>query len=142
MSKQISATLVILVVCVMCLPVLTIYALRASPAEGDELIVDDGCLDDPMYPNPLEFGRDKALEHILAEHSELDLDLPEDWTVANGNPNLIGVTTRVYVAQGWKVTVRHNMNPSAAFNVEVEYTGENGFTWEGWVNQDGSVEPL
>jgi len=50
----------------MCLPVLTIYALRASPTEGDELIVDDGCLDDPMYPKPLEFGRDKALEHILA----------------------------------------------------------------------------
>lgn len=142
MSKQISATLVILVVCAMCLPVLTIYALRASPTEGDELIVDDGCLDDPMYPKPLEFGRDKALEHILAEQSELDLDLPEDWTVANGNPNLIGVTIRVYVAQGWKVTVRHNMNPSAAFNVEVEYAGENGFTWEGWVNQEGSVEPL
>ena len=83
-------------------------------------------------PNSHEWARDTALD-------SLDMLKPSSWSKQDTTPEgLIGTNIKTYTSGDLTITVSHNLNPSADFDVKVE-NGEN--TWDLWVSQDGTTQP-
>jgi hypothetical protein len=98
-----------------------------------------------------ESARDMIIGYILTTYPQTSsLTLPEQWVFEDATPEgLLGSSTFIYSGMGWTITVKFNIVLEPVYTVIVEYEGDNGFTWEGTVDQSltvtetgTSLEPL
>ncbi|GAI73884.1 unnamed protein product [marine sediment metagenome] len=96
-------------------------------------------------PEGSAFGRETALQYILANHPELSgLGNPSKirtpWFEGTLTPEgWVGSNTVQYTKGEWTVTVSNAVIRDPVYSVEVEFTGDNAFQWKGTVDQDGNV---
>lgn len=96
-------------------------------------------------PEGSVFGRQIALQYILANHPELSV---------LGNPSkirtpwlegvltierFIDLNTVQYTKGEWTVMVSNAVVRDSVYSMEVEFMGDNAFHWKGTVDQDGNV---
>jgi len=105
-------------------------------------VPDTGATDVPEGP---VFGRETALQYILANYPELSgLENPSKirtpWLEGILTPEgLIGSNTVQYTKGEWTVKVSNAVVRDIVYSVEVEFTGDKAFNWKGTVDQDGNV---
>jgi hypothetical protein len=89
-----------------------------------------------------ESARDMAIQYIVENYPELaDLAVPSEWTFTDLTPEgMLGASTYRYMGLGWNVTVRFMVVLEPVYTVTVEYSGDEGFTWEGTVESSVVVE--
>lgn len=103
---------------------------------------NNGATDIPEGP---VFGRETALQYILANHPELNgLGNPSKirtpWFEEILTPEgLVGSNTVQYTKGEWTVKVSNAVVRDPVYSVEVEFKGDNAFHWKGTVDQDGNV---
>lgn len=86
-----------------------------------------------------EDARDIIVSYLVETY--VSVDAPSGWTVEDLTPEgLVGYFTQKFRGGGWTVTVGNPVVWKPVFDVEVEYSGDTSFTWEGTVDQTGSVE--
>ncbi|MBA7714806.1 hypothetical protein ES703_123838 [subsurface metagenome] len=91
------------------------------------------------------FGRETALQYILANHPELSgLENPSKirtpWLEGILTPEgWVGSNTVQYTKGEWTVKVSNAVIRDPVYSVEVDFTGDNVFYWKGTVDQDGNV---
>jgi hypothetical protein len=119
--------------------------------EWDELNqrgVGEGSEEPPKEFKTPEFARDTAISFILRSHGELKgLTAPSTlemrsvtWEERDLTPQgWLGWSKLEYAAEGWTVDVSWAVVLSPKYTVEVSFTGEKAFHWEGTVDQAGVV---
>jgi len=91
------------------------------------------------------FGRETALQYILANYPELgELVNPSrirtPWHEEDLTPEgWVGTTTVQFTKGEWTVKVSSSVVLEPVYTVEVEFTGSNGFCWRGTVDQAENV---
>ena len=108
-------------------PVASLYAWHAGRTDS--------------VPEGPEFARGAAIDYVLDEYGELKvLKAPTYWKERNLTPEgLVGSNTVQFTSGGWTVTTRNAVVLRPTYSVEIEYTGEIGFSWSGTVDQNGNV---
>jgi hypothetical protein len=88
-----------------------------------------------------ESALNTAIRYVLVAHDEvIGVEAPSSWEVRDLTPEgLVGVSEREYTAEGWTVTMSWAVVRFPVYEIEMSYTGEGGFRWEGSVDQDGAV---
>ena len=87
-----------------------------------------------------EQARDKAIQYILSNHPEIDVESPLNWVTEMHTPSgLLGSLIIRYLSDGWDVTVRYPVIQYPDFTVEITYSGAHAFTWTGLVCNAGIV---
>jgi hypothetical protein len=90
---------------------------------------------------PPEYAKDLAIQYIIDNYLELDLELPEAWAFEVLTPEgLVGASTHQFTGGNWEVNVSYAVVMRPDYTVSIRYTGDAGFTWEGTVNQSSNVE--
>jgi hypothetical protein len=89
-----------------------------------------------------EEARDIAVEYVIKNIDVMkDIEAPSRWLTEETTPSgLVGYSSRKYVSEGWSVNVSNPVVWKPIYQVEIEYTGEFNFTWEGTVDQSGSIK--
>jgi len=91
------------------------------------------------------FGRETAIQYILANHPELsELENPSKirtpWFEGVLTPEgWVGSNTVQYTKGEWTVKVSNAVIRDPVYSVEADFTGDNAFHWKGTVDQDGNV---
>ncbi len=90
---------------------------------------------------PPEFGRDTAIRFVLVKHGELKgLEAPSSWEEKDLTPTgLVGAAKLQYTADGWTIKVSWPVVWRPTYTVEIDFSGDGGFKWEGTVDQAGTV---
>lgn len=99
-------------------------------------------------PEGSAFGRDAAIQYILANYPELNglgdpskIRMP--WHEESLTPEgWVGSNMVQYTKGEWTVKVSNAVVREPIYTVEVEYTGEISFQWKGTVDQDGNVAKM
>ena len=84
---------------------------------------------------------DKALDFILNAHEGLSgLRIPSTW-VNEGlvYEDIVGYSVVRFTSGEWTAEVGNAVVQEPVYNVEVVFTGELSFTWQGTVDQSGNV---
>ncbi len=118
--------------------VLGLIVAMAFPAAGMYLALSGSGGKAPEGP---EIALKAAIDYVISSHEELKgLEVPDSWRRENVTPErLLGATTLRFTGDDWTATVMFApINPSA-YKIEIDYTGEGGFHWEGQVYRDGNV---
>lgn len=91
-----------------------------------------------------ECARDAAIEFIIENHPELrSLRIPTSWETKDMNPERIpGISKLRYVSPGWSVNVTNPVVLRPKYTIMIDCTVEEGFYWEGTVDQEGNVNEL
>lgn len=129
--------------------VITPHVMRLTVSDGWVLsAVIDGVWDEVNQREkvvsellPPEMARDVAVAYVI-EHYELSgLTVPSDWDEIHegGVPELIGYTKLMYTAGDWTVYVGHAVVARPVYEVEIEFSGEPAFKWNGTVDQSSTV---
>jgi hypothetical protein len=89
-----------------------------------------------------EDARDIAIEYIIKNIEAMKgIEIPSGWiaeeTTTSGH---VGFSSRRYICEGWTVNVSWPVVWKPTYQVEIDYTGEFTFSWEGTVDQSGNVE--
>ena len=88
--------------------------------------------DHGYIPKGHAWARDTAVEC-------LKITAPDQWSEQDvTNTELLGTSIMEYTSGDLVVTVSHCLNPTADYDVTVEYNGES---WSLWVNQNSQVTP-
>jgi hypothetical protein len=89
-----------------------------------------------------EDARDIVVAHLIGSLPELrGHEAPEDWTVTDLTPEgLLGLSISEFTSGSWTVRVRNPVVWKPTYEVEVEYASDPALTWQGTVDQSGSVE--
>lgn len=89
-----------------------------------------------------EDARDIAVEYVIKNMEAMKgVEIPSGWIAEETTPSgLLGFASRMYVCDWWRVNVSWPVVWKPTYQVEIEYTGEFTFSWEGTVDQSGSVE--
>jgi hypothetical protein len=128
--------------------VITPHIIRITIVEGEvvDAVIDekwDEINQTQITPEELllpENARDQALEYIIVNYPDLGFDVPDVWISEAHNPSgLLGSSTMRYFSKGWNVTVRYPVIQYPDFEVEIHYTGETEFLWQGTVYNEGTV---
>jgi hypothetical protein len=93
---------------------------------------------------PPEMARDAAVIYVIERYELSDLAAPAEWAeiAEGGHPAVIGYTKRMYVAGDWAVYVGYPVVARPVYEVEIEYGGDPGFSWNGTVDQSSTVTEL
>ena len=91
---------------------------------------------------PPEIVKDSAIEYILGRYAELGtITVPELWAFEILAPTgLIGASIQRFTGDGWTVNVTFPVVMEPVYTISIRYSGDVSFTWEGTVDQDGTVE--
>lgn len=108
----------------------------------EEIEEEDG--DSETTVQSPEWGRDTAIAYITETHEELlSLDVPTSWERIDRTPEgLVGSAKLEFSVEGWTVNVSWMVVRVPSYTIKIEHIGEKSFTWEGVVDQDGSVEEV
>jgi hypothetical protein len=89
-----------------------------------------------------EDARDIAVEYIIMNMEAMKgIEIPSGWIAEETTPSgLVGFSSRKYMCEGWTINVSNPVVWKPIYQVEIEYTGEFTFSWDGTVDQSGSVE--
>ncbi|TET73314.1 hypothetical protein E3J39_00440 [Candidatus Bathyarchaeota archaeon] len=89
-----------------------------------------------------EDARDIAVEYVIKNIEAMKgVEIPSRWIAEETTPSgFFGFSSRRYMCEGWTVNVSSPVVWKPTYQVEIEYTGEFTFSWEGTVDQSGSVE--
>ena len=89
-----------------------------------------------------EDARDIAVEYVIKNIDAMKgIEIPSRWIVEETTPaGLVGFSSRKYISEGWVVNVSNPVVWKPTYQVEIEYTGEFTYSWEGNINQSGSIE--
>ena len=89
-----------------------------------------------------EDARDIVVAHLIGSLPELrGHEAPEDWAVTDLTPEgLLGLSISEFTSGAWTVRVRNPVVWKPTYEVEVEYASDPALTWQGTVDQSGSVE--
>jgi hypothetical protein len=89
-----------------------------------------------------EDARDIAVEYVIKNFEAMKgIEIPSRWIAEETTPSgLVGFSSRRYMCEGWTVNVSNPVVWKPTYQVEIEYTGEFTFSWEGTVDQSGSIE--
>ena len=89
-----------------------------------------------------EDARDIAVEYVIENIEAMEgVETPSLWIGEETAPSgLVGSSSRRYMCGEWTVKVSWPVVWKPTYRVEVEYTGEFTCSWEGTVDQTGSVE--
>jgi hypothetical protein len=97
-----------------------------------------------LRPNILmpEDARDIAVEYVIENMEAMKgVETPSGWIGEETTPSgLLGFSSRRYMCGGWTVNVSWPVVWKPTYQVEIEYTGEFTYSWEGTVDQSGNVE--
>lgn len=130
--------------------VITPHVMRMTVSDGQVLnaVIDDvwdelnqrmKAVSGLLIPDT---ARDVAVAYVIEHYDELvDVWAPVDWAEVHegGKPVVIGYTKLIYVAGNWKVYVGYAVVARPVYEVEIEYTGEPAFNWNGTVDQSSMV---
>jgi len=88
-----------------------------------------------------EDARDIAVEYIIKNIEAMrGVEIPSGWIAEETTPSgLFGFSSRRYMCEGWTVNVSSPVVWKPTYQVEIEYTGEFTYSWEGTVDQSGSI---
>ena len=91
-----------------------------------------------------EWGRDTALEYVFAAHEELKgIEVPTIWDSVDLTPEgFVGSSKVQFIAHDWTVTISWMIVRLPIYNVEIGYSGDGGFNWNGEVDQLGAVNEI
>jgi len=89
-----------------------------------------------------EDARDIVVAHLIGSLQELEgVEAPEEWTKTDLTPEgLLGLSISEFTSGAWTVRVRNSVVWKPTYEVEVEYSFDPALTWQGTVDQSGSVE--
>jgi hypothetical protein len=89
-----------------------------------------------------EDARDIAVEYVIKNMEAMKgVEIPSGWIAEETTPSgLLGFASRRYICEGWTVNVSNPVVWKPTYQVEIEYTGEFTYSWEGTVDQSGSIE--
>jgi len=89
-----------------------------------------------------EDARDLAVEYVIENIEAMKgIEIPSRWIAEETTPSgLLGFSSRRYMCEGWTVNVSNPVVWKPTYQVEIEYTGEFTYNWEGTVDQSGSIE--
>ena len=89
-----------------------------------------------------EDARDIAVEYVIKNMEAMKgVEIPSGWLAEETTPSgLVGFSSRRYMCDGWSVKVSWPVVWKPTYQVEIEYTGEFTYSWEGTVDQSGSIE--
>ena len=133
--------------------VITRHVMRINISDGQVLsAVIDGKWDELNQREkvvsellPPGEARDSAIAYIIEHYEGLSgIEVPPEWAEIHegGQPAVVGYTKRMYQAAGWTVYVGNAVVASPVYDVEIEYSGEPAFTWNGTVDQSSTVTEL
>jgi hypothetical protein len=101
------------------------WTLAQNPRTPDAVAPYNG---NGYVPKGHDWARDQAV-------SFLDLAQPGSWSFEDVTPiDTLGTAVYRYQSGGLTVTVSHCLNPTADYQVTVEYQGQ---AWSMWVSQNG-----
>jgi hypothetical protein len=109
------------------------------------IVVAAGNLVQDEAPEGPVFGRDVALRYLFESKPELSglvnpSTIRTPWHEEILTPEgCVGEITVQYMKGKWTVTVSTPVVLKPVYYVEVEFTGNPTFTWEGTIDQDGNV---
>jgi hypothetical protein len=88
-----------------------------------------------------EDARDIAVEYVINNIEAMKgVEIPSGWIAEETTPSgHVGFSSRRYMCEGWTVNVSNPVVWKPTYQVEIEYTGEFTFSWEGAVDQSGSI---
>ena len=92
-----------------------------------------------------EMAKDIAVSYVIEHYDELSgVEIPAEWAEIHegGLPAVIGYTKRMYVAGDWNVYVGYAVVALPVYEVEIEFSGEPAFNWNGTVDQSSVVTEL
>ena len=90
-------------------------------------------------------AKDSAIAYIIEHYEELSgIEVPTEWAEIHegGQPAVIGYTKQMYKAGDWNVYVGYAVVARPVYDVEIEYSGEPAFNWNGTVDQSSTVTEL
>ncbi len=89
-----------------------------------------------------EDARDIAVEYVIKNMEAMKgVEIPSGWIAEETTPSgLVGFSSRRYICDGWSVNISWPVVWKPIYQVEIEYTGEFTYSWEGTVDQSGSIE--
>lgn len=89
----------------------------------------------------LENIRDQAMTYVAANHTQtLPLMTAFHWTGSQNESGMLGAETYIYTDNDWKVTIEYPVVPNPTYNVDIQYTGDGGFSWIGTCIDDVITE--
>ena len=128
-----------------------IYAVSVS-YEGETSFTWEGTVDQlcnvmetstSLRPEILmpEDARDIAVDYVIENIEAMKgVEAPSMWIAEETTPSgLVGFSSRRYFCDGWSVNVSNPVVWKPTYQVEIEYTGEFTCSWEGTVDQSGSI---
>jgi hypothetical protein len=89
-----------------------------------------------------EDARNIAVEYVINNKDFMKgIEIPSKWITEEMTPSgLVGYSSRRYMTEGWSVNVSNPVVWKPTYKVEIEFSGDFAFTWEGTVYQSGNVE--
>jgi hypothetical protein len=89
-----------------------------------------------------EDARNIAVEYVIKNMDAMKgIEIPSRWIAEETTPSgLVGFSSRKYISEGWTVNVSNPVVWKPTYLVKIEYTGEFTYSWEGTVDQSGSIE--
>lgn len=89
-------------------------------------------------------ARDLAIEYVIRFHEEAEgLEPPSSWRERDLTPvGWLGSSKRQFLADDWNVNVSWAVVRYPVYTVEIEYTGEVGFFWEGMVEEADDIDEI
>ncbi len=136
--------------------VITGHTARVKVVSGEVVsaVIDDvwdemgqqgiGSVDD-NEPNTTvispEFAVDSAVAFAIESHDELEgLEAPTGWEITDLTPEYLLGASKIRLTSGdWTVEASWAVVRFPVYNVEITLSGEGGFTWEGSVDNEGTV---
>ena len=88
-----------------------------------------------------EDARDIAVEYVINNVEAMKgVEIPSRWIAEETTPSgLVGFSSRRYMCEGWTVNVSNPVVWKPTYQVEIEYTGEFTYSWEGTVDQSRGI---
>jgi len=129
--------------------VITRHVMRVTVSDGRVLsAVIDGVWDEVNQREkvvsellPPEMARDAAVAYVIERYGLSGLTAPVEWAEIHegGQPPVLGYTKLIYAAGDWTVHVGHAVVARPVYEVEIEFSGEPAFNWNGTVDQSSTV---
>ncbi len=129
--------------------VITPHVMRVTVSDGRVLsAVIDGVWDEVNQREkvvsellPPEMARDAAVAYVIERYGLSGLSAPVEWAEIHegGHPPVLGYTKLIYAAGDWTVHVGHAVVARPVYEVEIEFSGEPAFNWNGTVDQSSTV---
>ena len=128
--------------------VITPHIIKITIVEGQVVsaVIDekwDEISQTQIIPEELiltENARDMAIQYILENHPDLELEIPECWVSSvTTEPNMVGSSKIRYQSDNWDILLSYPVVQYPDYEVSIHYSGETAFSWSGTVTNTSTV---